>query len=605
MKKRTARMVSLVLTLALCATGCGKKSDEGKETSATTNPTATQSASNDSTSSADTGATEGEQKYPEFLTVDVFANESNYEGIETGWFAKIVKDKFNMELNIISPNVSGGGDTLFTTRSAAGDLGDIVIIGCENDRLKDTVTAGLLYDMTDLVAGSETMSQYTEAIAKVKGLVGEDKVYAMPKTVSSQSAAEPSETTDLGFGAFIRWDYYQELGCPELNTLEDILPVMKQMQDAHPTSDSGNPAYAFSLFKDWDGNMMNLGEQPARMYGYNETGFVLHKVDGSDYDSIIDSDSIYVRGLKFFFEANQLGILDPESTTQNWDTLWNKYVDGAVMFSPWSWQGPSAYNTTENTEAGKGIKYVPIKDTQIISTGGSPAGVQVVIGIGSKAEDPQRMFDFIEWLYSPEGVLANCSPDSGAAGPEGLTWELVDGECKLTDFGKQAFANPDTVVPDEWGGGTWRDGASALNYKAVLDTDINPETGVSYSYKMWDSYISENSNPVDKSWSEKYGVDTMIELVMKDNNYIVEAGTSYIAPGESSDITALRNQCKSKIVDYSWRMCFAKDEAEFESLLTEMQETVKSLGYDDVLAYDMQCAQDKDAARAEAKNASK
>ncbi|MBE5960758.1 MAG: extracellular solute-binding protein [Lachnospiraceae bacterium] len=609
MKKRTARMVSLALTLALCATGCGKKSDEGKETSTTTDPTATESASTNTpaaTESADASKTEGEQKYPEFLTIDVFANESNYEGIETGWFAKVVKDKFNMELNIISPNVSGGGDTLFTTRSAAGDLGDIVIIGCENDRLKDTVTAGLLYDMTDLVAGSETISQYTAAIDKVKGLVTDGRVYAIPKEVSSQSPAEPSETTDLGFGAFVRWDYYQELGCPELNTLEDLLPMMKQMQDAHPTSDSGNAAYAFSLFKDWDGNMMNLAQQPARFYGYNETGFVLHKVDGSDYDSIIDNDSIYVRGLKFFFNANQLGILDPESTTQNWDTLWNKYVDGAVMFSPWSWQGPSAYNTTANTEAGKGIKYVPIKDTQIISTGGSPAGVQVVIGIGSKAEDPQRMFDFIEWLYSPEGIMNNCSADSGAAGPEGLTWELVDGKCQLTEFGKEAFANPvTTAVPDEWGGGTWRDGVSALNYKAVKDSDINPETGVSYSYKMWDSYKDENTNPVDQSWSEKYGADTMIELVLKDNNYLVEAGTSFIPEGESSDITALRNQCKAKIVDYSWRMCFAKDEAEFDSLLKEMQDTVKSLGYDDVLAYDMQCAQGKDAARAEARDSAK
>ena len=32
---------------------------------------------------------------------------------------RIVKDKFNMELNIIAPNVAGGGDTLFQTRSAA------------------------------------------------------------------------------------------------------------------------------------------------------------------------------------------------------------------------------------------------------------------------------------------------------------------------------------------------------------------------------------------------------------------------------------------------------------------------------------------------------
>lgn len=579
MRKKGTKMLAALLVMAMSVSmiGCGKKNENG--------------GSNGNNS----GITN--EKYPEFITVDVFASEANYEGIQTGWFAQIVKEKFNMELNIIAPNVSGGGDTLFTTRSAAGNLGDLVIIGSENGRLQDTVTAGLLLDITDKVENSEVLSQYSEAIDKVKGLVSDGKVYAMPKQVSSQSATEPSETTDIAFGAFLRWDYYQEIGAPELNTLEDLIPVLKQIQELHPKTESGQPAYGFSLFGDWDGNMMNLAQQPARLYGYNEAGFVLHKVDGSDYQDILDKDGQYVRGLKLFFTANQEGILDPESTTQNWDTLWSKYVDGAVYFSPWSWQGPSAFNTEANVAAGKGVKYVPIADTQIISTGASPAGTTTIIGVGSKAKDPDRMFDFIEWLYSPEGILANCSPDSGAAGPEGLTWEVVDGKSQLTEFGKKVFSDPTTEVPSEFGGGNWRDGSSALNFKAVLETDINPNTGESYSYNIWDSYLETNTNPLDTSWSEFYNANSMVDLVLSQGNYIVEAGTSYIAPEESSDITAIRNQCKAKIVDYSWKMCFAKDEATFYSYLDELKEVVDGLGYQQVLEYDMQGAKDKDASR--------
>ena len=48
-------------------------------------------------------------------------------------------------------------------------------------------------------------------------------------------------------------------------------------------------------------------------------------------------------------------------------------------------------------------------------------------------------------------------------------------------------------------------------------------------------------------------------------------------------------------------MVFAKDEAEFYSLLKNMQDTCKGLGYDDVLAFDMECAKQlnemRDAAR--------
>lgn len=69
--------------------------------------------------------------YKEFITVDVFDAQANFQGIQSGWFAKVVKDRFNMELNIIAPNVAGGGDTLYGIRSAAGNLGDLVIVSGE------------------------------------------------------------------------------------------------------------------------------------------------------------------------------------------------------------------------------------------------------------------------------------------------------------------------------------------------------------------------------------------------------------------------------------------------------------------------------------------
>lgn len=61
--------------------------------------------------------------------VDVFDELANYQGTQKGWFAKIIKDKFNIELNIVAPNVAGGGSTLFDSRAASGDLGDLVVVG--------------------------------------------------------------------------------------------------------------------------------------------------------------------------------------------------------------------------------------------------------------------------------------------------------------------------------------------------------------------------------------------------------------------------------------------------------------------------------------------
>ena len=101
--------------------------------------------------------------------------------------------------------------------------------------------------------------------------------------------------------------------------------------------------------------MMMMGKQPACLYGVDEVGFVLSSADGSVYQSIIDSNSLYMRSLKLYFEANQLGLVDPESTTQNWDMVWNKVADGAVLYSPWPWLGQAAFNTNENLNEGKGF----------------------------------------------------------------------------------------------------------------------------------------------------------------------------------------------------------------------------------------------------------
>ena len=49
------------------------------------------------------------------LTIDFYDDAANYNGIQTGWFAKVVKDKFNIELNIIASQVVG--NTIYATRS--------------------------------------------------------------------------------------------------------------------------------------------------------------------------------------------------------------------------------------------------------------------------------------------------------------------------------------------------------------------------------------------------------------------------------------------------------------------------------------------------------
>jgi multiple sugar transport system substrate-binding protein/putative aldouronate transport system substrate-binding protein len=532
------------------------------------------------------------------ITIDVFDGLANYMGIQGGWFGKIVKDKFNMELNIIAPNVAGGGDTLYNTRVAGGDLGDLIIVD-KGEQMDELVEGGLLLDVSDYYGSMKNASAYDAAVQRLNE--GKDGIYGLPTQVSTLKPTEPLEGIDPTFGPFLRWDLYAEAGYPEIGTLEDLLPVLKEMQDNHPKAENGQPTYAISLFKDWDGNMMVMAKQPACLYGYDEMGFVLAKADGSDYQSIIDSESQYVRALRFYFEANQMGLVDPESTTQNYDTLFSKYQNGQVLLAWWPWLGQSAYNTEQNMNEGKGFELAPMQDQKIFTYGAEVYGGQQFLGIGSGAEDPARVAAFIDWLYSPEGVLASASDTMGGAGPEGLTWEVgSDGEPVLTDFGKKAILQGGADVPAEWGGGTYKDGSSALNVPVVLPADVNPETGFPYSYKYWPSYQEAVANPLTEDWSAKMdGATTTMQYLEEHDQLMVAPGSSYAAPADTSEVEAIRNQVKASIVEYSWKMVFAKNEAEFESLLKEMQATADGLGYATVLEFDMANAKAQNDAREE------
>ncbi|MGM7668923.1 ABC transporter substrate-binding protein [Microbacterium sp. A93] len=535
-------------------------------------------------------------QWEEEITIDVFDGLANYMGVQEGWFAKIVKDKFNMKLNIIAPNVAGGGDTLYNTRVSAGELGDLVIID-KGEQLDELIEGGLVADASAYYPAMENAERFDSAVENLNA--SSDGIYAFPTSVSSLLPTDPSEGIDSTFGPFLRWDLYGELGYPEVDTLEDFLPVLEDMQNLEPTAPNGQKVYALSLFKDWDGNMMNNVKQPITYYGYDELGFALAMADGSDYQGLLDDDGMYKRVLEFFYEANKLGLVDPESTTQNYDTLWSKMQNGQVLFTWWPWLGQSAYNTDANMDEGKGFMIAPLKDQEIFSYGANAYGGKTVLAIGSKAEDPERIAAFIDWLYSAEGSLTNSSQTMGAAGPQGLTWDANDaGEPELTDFGKEVFLSGDATVPEEWGGGGYLDGVSTLNVTVVLPIDTDPETGFPYSYKLWETYQGQTANPLTDDWSENMGGATTTMQYLQDNDQLLVApGASYTAPADSSEINTLRNQVKAVIVPSSWQAVFAESDEQFNTIWVDLQKTASGLGYDKVLEFDLANAKEQNAQR--------
>lgn len=534
------------------------------------------------------GDRNGTERYKEAIVVDVFDSVANYQGIQPGWFARLVKDQFNMELNIIAPNVAGGGNTLYEIRSAAGNMGDLIISNGDKDMVQDMVTSGLLLNMEPYLKDKEVMRKYGDVLKSVNSGIVPEGIYMIPSELSVNSPLTPKESLEPTFGPYLRWDLYGQLGYPKMRTLEELLPVLKQMQELEPFAGNGKKTYAFSFFKDWDGSMMTAAKQPCCFYGYDEFGFGLEKADGSDFQSIIDSDSLYVQTLKLFFEANQMGLVDPQSVTQSYEDVAKKYEEGQVLFSPWPWMAQLEYNTQARREAGKGFMMADIEDMQIYSNGCNREGNRdIAIGIGAQAKDPERLAAFIDWLYSSEGISSNgVQSSAGTAGPRGLSWEYDDKvEPYLTEFGRQALFDGNAEVPQEWGGGSWAEGISRLNFMPVSPCEVD-EKGFPYDYLLWDSVAGMNDTALDRDWKQQMGAENVREFLIENDRLLVAAGCDFSTPTEGSEIATLREQCRNVIRKYSWNMVFARDEEEFYALLQQMQEEAVSLGYEKVLAFD-------------------
>lgn len=589
MKRKTvgtaARIFIALLAsmLALTAAGCS-----------TAPPATTLGATTDVSTGAPAPTSAG-PVYKDKITVDVFAQLANYQGIQGGWFGKLVLDKFNMELNIIAPNVAGGGDSLFLTRSAAGNLGDLVCMA--QDKLPDAVKAGLFMDITSLMPEHcpVYLSKFPKAIKKVQDYLGTDKIYAFATDCTEQSPLTPNILgTDPAYGPYLRFDYYTGIGSPKIATMDDLLQVLKQMQEKYPTSESGKPTYGFSFFKDWDGGVMQNAGMFAFMYGYAFKGssFLYGDPASTVLQSIIDDNGIYLKTLKLYFQANQMGLVDPDSTAQNWDTLTTKVKDGQVLFSWWPWLGKSSFNTLERSEAGQGFMLIPIEDEKILCDGFNPSGGQFsqIAGIGSKAKDPGRILDYVNWTMIPEGL-------EYTAGPKGLTWEIKDGRPTLTEYGKQVVLDEANLeVPAEYGGGTYGDGApQILNFELSVDT--NPNTGEPYDSLYWKSTIESTYTNLDRAWAQAFASDNAMAYLKTHGQVVVAPGNSYAPPADSTDIQTKRAQCSQAVINASWQMIFAKDEAEFNRIWEDLKTQLKGFGYDDVIAWDTKVADEMNAAR--------
>lgn len=574
-KKLTAILLAVAMVTTTLA-GCSKTS----ETSGKKDAVNTTTEKNEPTEAASTTDENAGKNYDETLTIEIFDAAANYQGMQSGWFQKVVKDRFNMELNIIAPQVAG--DAIYQTRTSTGNLGDLVLL--DSTDFQDCVQNGLIKDIGAEITNYSNLMDYKEQIDVYNtGLPGntDKKTYGIPVQMTNTSPTAYSQDV-IYSSPLLRWDLYKEIGSPKINDLDGLLDALEAMMKAHPTNVDGDPAYPLSLWPDWDGGdgMMGIANvvQLTTWYGEKIKGSVILKPDGT-FTTVTDKNASYYKMLQFLNKAYLRGLVDPDSGTQDWNAACAKMSAGQVYLMWYSWQ-VGFWNSQERLQDGNAFIYVPVEDQKYYADADFYFGSGRVIGVGSQVDDAkyERILDFLDWYASPEGLVFQHN------GIEGFNY-TVGADGKFTRINDNALMD-NLPVPEEWGGGGYKDGNNEINQWIVDQISTNPNTGEPYAYSYWSTYKAATMTQMKKEWQEKFGAAEPAEYMKKNNILLVSPNVSVSLPSDPNDIAVVRSQCGDNLCDYSWRMIFAKNQSEFDSMWDEMTEQLDGFGFQDIVKFD-------------------
>ena len=568
LKKFASLLLASAMVMATLA-GCGNNG--GGNAVVTDNGN---SGSGDVTVTGDGSAASGDT-----MVIEIYDEAANYQGVQEGWFGQVVKDKFNIELNIIAPQVAG--EAIYQTRTSAGNLGDIVLL--DSVHLADCVKTGLVKDISADLPNYPNLAQFTEQISYYNsGLEGNSgQIYGIPTEMMNTSPTSYSQDV-IYSSPLLRWDLYSELGCPDIADLDGLIDVLAQIQAAHPTNDAGDPAYALSLWPDWDGNDNMIGianvVQLTTWYGEKIKGSAILQPDGKTFAKITDKNESYYQILKFLNHAYQAGIVDPDSGTQDWNAACAKMSAGQVYLMWYSWQ-VGFWNSEDRLQDGTAFIFVPVADQSYYTEADAYYGSGRSFGIGAGVDDAKykKIMEFLDWYASPEGCIYQ------HVGIEGFNYDIVDGKY----VAKNTNALMDNLpVPEEYGGAGYSDGFNAINQWIVGSSSINPLTGETYAKDYWSSWKESTMTQMKKDWAAKFGAAEPAEWMQKNNKLVISPNVAVTLDADTPDMELARTECNKALNDNSWKMIFAKDDAEFDAMWDAMVETMNGVGYEELYAFD-------------------
>lgn len=506
------------------------------------------------------------------VELKIYSQISGYWGVQQGWFAQVLLDKFHVKFTyIIEQDVAEDPKT----------VADIVIYGTNNQYLEAVENGWVLdWEANDLLKehGAYIMEHMPLALEYNRSLTPEEgKIFGMG--INVVPSIDVSEDFFLTWD--IRWDLYQELGYPEIADLEDFAKLLEEMKAICSTNEAGEEVYALSLWPDWDNGMLMTAKCMATAYyGYDEHHLGLYDTKTGTFYGALEEGGPYIEVLRFLNSLYRKGLLDTDSRTQTYDDVMLKTTEDRVLFSVFDYAGSKVYNTQEHIAENKYMASLVPQEASPAAYGLSAWGsMHRIWTIGANTEHAQLVMDIINWLSTPEGRLTY------EYGPQGVTWDYdEEGYTYLTELGKSCMEDRTTILTGEYEEG-FNDGCPQINAVTWYYQATNPEAnGETYDYSSWKSNTPEASCEMEQVWREFTGTASVNEYI-KGQNHVVIPEVYYEATKKGSELEGIWKQVVECIENGSWDAIYAESEEEFEQVLDSMQAEAAELGYEKCMAW--------------------
>ena len=496
------------------------------------------------------------------VNIIIYSQLANFSGEQRGWAGEVFLQEFNAVVQII-PDADG----TFATRMEAGFLGDIVIFGSSGREYMNAVDAGMLFDWEEdnLVQNYgpfiwENMQLALETNRELSG----GRIFGFGHNVAQSG----EDHEDFFYYPYIRWDLYVELGMPYVGTLEDFIPVLADMVALEPYNEFGQRNFAVSFFPDWDGDMVMMVKSTSALYGYDEFGFGLYCTRTQTFQPIFAENGEYLRALRFYNRLFQMGLMDPDSMTQTFDDMREKYLTGRAMWNIFSWMA-DPFNTEENMAAGRAMMPLAASDQRNIVYGLNPFGGGRVWTIGAQSPNPELAMEIINWFSTPEGVL------TFFYGPQGVMWDYNEyGNTFLTELGILAQNDADSAIFTfgDWTG-SYREGEFQHNNPTWAREATNPDSadGECFNWEVWRSTLeTRHVHPIEQHWRDHFNAVRADDYLIDRGHYSISIGSTFQMARRDSEFELVWNQIAGVIRSGTWRALYANNDDEFEEIVAEM-----------------------------------